>query len=78
MSILCFNYRGLGEFQAVSNLRGLLRRLSPKVVFLSETKRSKVEMANAVQQLGDFIGIYVDARGKSGGLALLWDSNVNV
>jgi len=78
MSILCFNYRGFGEFQAVSNLRGLLRRLSPKVVFLSETKHSKVEMANAVQQLGDFIGIYVDALGKSGGLVLVWDSNVNV
>ena len=78
MSVLCFNCRGLGESLAVSDLCGLLRRLSSKVVFLSEIKRSKEEMANTVQQLGDFTGIYVDARGRSRGLTLLWDSNVNV
>ena len=48
------------------------------MVFLSETKRSKTEMENFVHQLGDFTGVYVDARGRSGDLALLWDNSVSV
>jgi len=39
MSVLCVNCRGLGEAQTVSNLRSLIRRYSPKIVFLSETKK---------------------------------------
>ena len=35
---------GLGKTQAVLDLRGLLRRVSPKVVFLLETKHNKLEM----------------------------------
>jgi len=70
MSILCLNYQGLGDPQAVSNLRGFLQRMSPKLVFLSENNRSKQEMEVVIPQLGDFIGVFVDARGRIGGLAL--------
>ncbi|KAJ8428090.1 hypothetical protein Cgig2_024802 [Carnegiea gigantea] len=78
MSILWFNCRGLGATQAVSDLRGLLRRLAPKVVFLSETKRSKLEIDSLLSGLSDFFGVFVDARGRAGGLTLLWDKKVDV
>jgi len=78
MSLLCFNCRGLGETSSVNNLRGLLRRLSPRVVFLSETKKSKVDMELILNRLGDFFGIFVDSRLRSAGLALLWDRFVDL
>jgi len=48
------------------------------VVFLSETKRSKLEMDSLLSELGDFFGVFVDARGRAGGLALLWDKKVDL
>ncbi|KAJ8452678.1 hypothetical protein Cgig2_005014 [Carnegiea gigantea] len=62
----------------VADLRGLLRSLVPKVVFLSDTKKSKSEMENILSKLGDFFGIFVDAKGRAGGLALLWNKLVTV
>ena len=78
MSILCLNCQGLGNPQVVYDLRGFLRRMSPKVVFLSETKRSKQDMEAVLSQLGDFVGLFVDARGMVEGLALLWDRCIHI
>ena len=61
MNLLCLNCRGLGAPQAVSDLRSLLRRYAPQVVFLSETKRSKLEMEAILLALGNYFGIFVDA-----------------
>ncbi|KAJ8434389.1 hypothetical protein Cgig2_014236 [Carnegiea gigantea] len=68
MSLLCFNCHGLGETSTVNNLRGLLRRLSPRVVFLLETKKSKVNMELILNRL----------IGGSSGLVLLWDKSVDL
>ncbi|KAJ8430790.1 hypothetical protein Cgig2_003232 [Carnegiea gigantea] len=46
----------LGVTRAISDLRGLLRRLAPKVVFLLETKRSKVEMESILPKLAKWEG----------------------
>jgi len=73
---LCLNCRGLGETEAVKDLCALLQRFSPRLVFLSETKRSKTEMKAMLVQLGDNHGTFMDARGRSGGLLLLWDKNL--
>jgi len=78
MSILSFNCRGLGETQTVDDLRSLIRRNSPKIVFLSETKRSGVEMEWVRKKLGNFFGVYVDSRGRAGGLALFWEKSVKL
>jgi len=78
MSSLCLNCRGLGAAQAVTGLRSLLRRLAPRVVFLLETKKSIAEMTTLLSDLGNFHGLFVDARGRSGGLGLLWSDTVNV
>ena len=50
----------------------------PKLVFLSETKKSKAEMDNILFDSGDLFGIFVDSRGRAGDLALLWDKNIDV
>ena len=76
MSILCYNCRGLGEAQVVADLRSLIRRNSPKIAFLSETKRSGTEMEVVRRKLRDFFGVHVDSQGRAGGLALLWDRSV--
>ena len=78
MSILCYNCRGLGEAQAVADLRSLIRRNSPKIVFLSETKRSGTEMEVIRRKMGDFFGVYVHSQGRAVGLALLWDRMVQL
>jgi len=78
MIVLCLNCLGLGETQAVKDLRALLWRFSPRLVFLSKTKRSKDEMETVLSRLGDYYGTFVDARGRAGGLALLWDKNLEL
>ena len=37
-----------------------------------------MEIEAILNQLGDFIGIFVDSRGRSGGLAILWGSSVSL
>ena len=78
MSVLYFNCRGLGATQAVADLRGLLRRLALNLVFLLETKRSTSEMNAILRDLSNYVGVFIDARGRAGGLALLWDKTTNV
>jgi len=56
----------------------MLRRYSPKLVFLSETKKSVAEMATIKNKLGDYDGISVDCRGRSGGLSMLWEKSAQV
>lgn len=73
MSIFSLNCRGLGDPQAVENLRLVLRRYSPKLVFLSETKKTASAMAVVKERLGNFDVLHVDCRGQPGGLALLRD-----
>jgi len=78
MNLLYLNCQGLGTTWTVSDLRKLLRRLVPKLVFLSETKKSKVEMEDLLPALGDYNGVFVHARGRSGGLSLLWNEEITV
>ena len=69
MSILCYNCRGLGETLAVGNLRRIRRSRSPRVVFLSETKKLETEMRSMIKKFGEYGGVFVDCAGRSGGLA---------
>jgi len=78
MSVLCYNCRGLGEPPTVGNLRSLLRRRSPRVVFLSETKKRRMEMCAIMAKLGDYQGVFEDCMGRSGGLAMLWHHSLKV
>lgn len=67
--------------QAGISLRSLLQRFRPRVVFLSETKLSGSDMKMLTNWVlsthsCSYDGYHVDARGRSGGLALLFDRDV--
>ncbi|KAJ8431052.1 hypothetical protein Cgig2_005401 [Carnegiea gigantea] len=71
---MCINCRGLGDPQAVNSFRTLLRKTSPRLVFLSETKRSVKDMTVVIRKLKNYDGITVDARG----VAMLWSKGLDV
>ncbi|KAK6140636.1 hypothetical protein DH2020_025620 [Rehmannia glutinosa] len=77
MSILCWNYRGLGNPQTIQELRTSIRNKSPQLVFLSETK-CKTPVIEKIKRYLNLHGFSVDAQGRSGGLALLWRKDVSV
>lgn len=39
---------------------------------------SRAEMEVGMRPLRDYLGVYIDARGRAGGLGLLWEANVGV
>ncbi|KAL5783968.1 hypothetical protein ACOSQ2_006360 [Xanthoceras sorbifolium] len=73
MSILCWNVRGLGSPRAFLALRKVIRKQSPNLVFLSETRLKGDWAARVKVQLGFSGGLHVDCVGKSGDLMLLWN-----
>jgi len=56
----------------VNDLQSLLRRLSLRVVFFSETQKSAIKIDVVRTQLVDYRGLYVDAHEHAGGLEMLW------
>uniref|UniRef100_A0A803PG50 CCHC-type domain-containing protein n=1 Tax=Cannabis sativa TaxID=3483 RepID=A0A803PG50_CANSA len=55
----------------------LVKRWCPDLVFISESRLNKVRAENLRVALG-FVGCFVvEAKGKSGGLVLMWSGNVN-
>jgi exonuclease III len=78
MSILSWNYRGLGNPRAVRDLRQLVREKKPKMVFIMETKMHHHRLEFLKFKLGMDNLFGVDSVGKSGGLCLLWKKEVDV
>ncbi|CAA0817977.1 Unknown protein [Striga hermonthica] len=78
MSCLCWNVQGLGNPCTVKSLQALVGKVSPDLVFLSETRLFGAKAAN-IRYLLNFGGNFVvDCQGKSGGLMLLWSDNWEV
>ncbi|KAK6144547.1 hypothetical protein DH2020_021367 [Rehmannia glutinosa] len=77
MSILCWNCRGLGNPRTIHELRDFIRSKAPQLVFLSETK-CKAPIVDKIKNSLDLFGFAIDARGRSGGLALLWHKDTSV
>ena len=72
MTLLAWNYRGLGSNLAIRILTDEVKATDLTLVFLAETKAS-VNWIKAVQRKLEFSqGIIVPSDERSGGLALLW------
>ncbi|XP_060964189.1 uncharacterized protein LOC133033466 [Cannabis sativa] len=72
MSLLSWNCRGLGNPRVVQFLKEIVFQKRPTIIFLCETI-CKSDRVNYVKRLLGFEGCYVvEARGHSGGLAMLW------
>ncbi|KAL3839206.1 hypothetical protein ACJIZ3_023797 [Penstemon smallii] len=77
MNCLAWNCQGLGGLLTIQNLGFHIRDHNPQIIFLSETKSRKRKIELLKAKFG-FFGVYTEARGKSGGLALLWRKEVRV
>lgn len=78
MIINGWNYRGLGRPRAVRALCGLTSSYNPSILGLSETKLSSKTCDMLRVTLGFQNCFAVDSKGRSGGLALLWKSDIEV
>ncbi|KAK4383569.1 putative mitochondrial protein [Sesamum angolense] len=76
-STLCWNCQGLWGLGKCRGLKNLVRTHHPSLVFLAETKCNNSRIEYVKQKL-DWFGFGVPSKGKSGGLALLWDKSVSV
>ncbi|CAM8957099.1 unnamed protein product [Rhodiola kirilowii] len=78
MKLLSWNCRGLGRPRTVRALRDAIRAVSPQVVCLMETKKKDADGNWLKWKLGFPNGLVVGCRGRSGGLAMLWNDRVNI
>lgn len=62
----------------VGALTSLVRKYSPEILFLSETKSNQSEIRRVQDKLGFDKSLCVEARGRAGGLALFWVKEVEV
>uniref|UniRef100_A0A803P912 Reverse transcriptase n=1 Tax=Cannabis sativa TaxID=3483 RepID=A0A803P912_CANSA len=67
---------GMGNPWTIRTLKSLVKRWCPNPVFISESRLNKVRAENLCVALG-FVGCFVvEAKGKSGGLVLMWSEKV--
>lgn len=78
MICLCWKVRGLGNPRTFGALKRLIKRVSPGMVFLSETKLYSSKADRIKEVLGFCGGFGVASNGRSGGLLLLWSEEVDV
>ena len=67
---LSWNCWGLGNPWSVGMLHSLVRWWDPEVVFLSETKMTIAGMKKLKMKLDFVNGLYVQRKGRGGGLAM--------
>nr|XP_045087997.1 uncharacterized protein LOC123495188 [Aegilops tauschii subsp. strangulata] len=78
MILLCWNCRGLGTDATVGELRWLVNKHRPSLLFLSETKMRDSRARKFMWSLGYTGSFAVSSDGLSGGLVLFWDSSLSV
>ncbi|KAL0331698.1 UNVERIFIED_CONTAM: hypothetical protein Sangu_1715300 [Sesamum angustifolium] len=76
MSLLVWNYQGLGGSWTVQHLGWRIQDNKPSLDFLSETKCSCC-LIESLKRKYDMYGFSIPSRGRSGGLAILWMKLVN-
>jgi hypothetical protein len=77
MNLVAWNCRGLGSPSAVSNLKYLVRHHNVAILFLSETLVCKNKIEEIHYLLGFHSSFSVDRVGRSGGLAMFWQSSID-
>ncbi|XP_019159671.1 PREDICTED: uncharacterized protein LOC109156272 [Ipomoea nil] len=78
MNLLSWNCRGLGNPLAIQFLMGLVYQRRPNVIFLCETKADARRLEQVRVKLRFDNCFVVDADEGRGGLALLWNSGIDV
>lgn len=78
MSVCSWNCRGLGNHRSIQFLLDSVVHKQPNSIFLCETLSLKSRLDYVKSILGFEGCLVVEARGHSGGLALLWKSEAMV
>lgn len=78
MSLLYWNYRGLGNPCAIRALQELIKSKDPCLVFLCETKVKDAKARKIQKEFGFKSGVTVDYQGRNGGLPMWWNEGLNV
>jgi hypothetical protein len=78
MSILNWNYRGLGQPSTVQELSLLVHKYCPKIVFILETRQQKSRVLNLRFRLGYKNAFVVDGKGKVESLVIYWNESTNL
>jgi exonuclease III len=76
MKTLSWNCRGLTRPSVIRSLRAKIRKHSPDVIFLSETKTAPNDACMILNQLGFYLMTHVPPAGSKGGLLLTWRHGV--
>ena len=78
MNLVSWNCQGLGNPKAVRALHNMVKMKGPKVLFLMETKRD-CRRTKVIRIKAGFDYVFtVSSLGRSGGLALMWQKEVDV
>lgn len=78
MICVAWNARGLGNPRAIRNLRHLIAKSSPTLLFISETKLFTYQCRKWATLL-NFKGCFsVDCDQRSGGLMIMWRESIEV
>lgn len=78
MSCLGYNCRGLGNHLTVRELRNVVKREVPTLLFVMETKIGGKRVEKLANSLGFGGSFAVDSDGLSGGIGLFWRTDVVV
>src|SRR5437016_4181107 len=76
MSVLDWNYRGLGNATTVNELRELVKEHAPSVLCVVETQLHKTRVESLARTLGFDNAFAVSSSGQSGGLGVFWNNAV--
>lgn len=78
MSCLSWNFSGLGNPTTVQAFVDIVYSKQPNLIFLMETKLNTSRIQSVKHRIG-FVGLFcVNSLGLSGGLSLLWNTEINV
>ncbi|KAL9681852.1 hypothetical protein QQ045_013641 [Rhodiola kirilowii] len=78
MAILAWNCRGLGSPFAIRALKDVVKASFPRIIGVPETKLDKKKCEAVKLKLGFNSYFCILARGRSGGMALMWKDDFEV
>jgi hypothetical protein len=78
MSLFSVNCRGAGNASTVRELRDFVNKFAPSILCIQDTQISKNRVESLASSLGFDQAYAVGSDGRSGGLGLFWNNDINI